>query len=557
MAPNPKTDAPGSGPSEVVPQRAAPIQVFSGLRITSACTSLSRVLGMVRDVATASLFGLGAGGGVMDAFAVAFRVPNVFRRLFGEGALSAAFLPVFARRFERSGPRSAWQLASVLATLLAVGLLLLVLVGEGVCWLAWWQWGDNRLVSLMLGLTAVMLPYLIFICVAAQLSAMLHALGHFTMPALASVVLNVCWITAVCLIAPVITSVPSGQAFILAWFVLLAGVLQLGFLLPVLMGKGFRFEWAWKSSVADLMTIGRTMLPVALGLAITQLNTLADSFIAWSLTQPAGGPTALELFGRKIAYPLEVGAAASIYFGERLYQFPLGVFGVALGTVLYPLLARHAAQEDWAGIRRDLSMAVRLVVVIGLPATVGLIVVARPLTELLFLRGAFNADDAARTARMVACYGTGVWAYCALQIFARGFYAIDDRATPAKIGALMVGLNLALNLTLIWPLAETGLAISTSLCAAVQAGILVCLLSGRLEGLDWPAIRRVTWRSIAATSVMGLMCVAAVSVAPAGEGLSARGARVALPVLGGAAVYYLACRLLGLDELRWVMGKRD
>ena len=147
MSPNSQTAA---GPERSA--AAAPIRVFAGLRITSACTLLSRVLGMVRDIATAGLFGLG-GGGVMDAFAVACRVPNLFRRLFGEGALSAAFLPVFARRFERQGPRAAWQLASVLATMLTAGLLLLVLVGEGICWLAWLRWGEGASARLMLGLT--------------------------------------------------------------------------------------------------------------------------------------------------------------------------------------------------------------------------------------------------------------------------------------------------------------------------------------------------------------------------------------------------------------------
>ena len=555
MPPHSQADSPAAVSADVTAS-AAPIRVLAGLRITSACTLLSRVLGMVRDVATASLFGLGSGG-VMDAFAVAFRIPNAFRRLFGEGALSAAFLPVFASRLEREGPRAAWQLASALAVLLTAVLLVLVVLGEGVCWLAWRRWGDEGSVRLLLGLTAVMLPYVIFICVAAQLMAMLHALGHFTMPALAPVVLNVMWITAVCAVAPTVTSVAARQAYVLAWFVLSSGALQLAVLVPGLVRRGFRLEWAWARTRGDLVVIGRSMLPVALGLGIVQLNTLADSFIAWGLTRPEQGPAVFDLLGRSISYPLEAGAAASIYFGERLYQFPLGIFGVALGTVLYPLLARHAAQENWDGIRRDVSMAMRLVLVIGLPASVGLVIVARPLTDLLFLRGAFTEHDAIRTARMIACFGSGVWAYCALQILVRGFYAIGDRTTPVKIGAGMVGLNLALNLTLVWWIAEAGLGISTSVCAALQSGLMLWLLASRIEGLDWSGMGRVAWRSAAATGMMALVCVGAIAVGPAGESTAIRAARVALPVLSGTLAYWVSCRFLGVDELRWILGGRD
>ena len=203
------------------------------------------------------------------------------------------------------------------------------------------------------------------------------------------------------------------------------------------------------------------------------------------------------------------------------------------------------------------TRAVRLVVVIGLPASVGLMLIAHPLTELVFLRRAFTADDAVRTARMIACYSSGVWAYFALQILTRGFYALGDRMTPVKLGAAMVALNVVLNLTLIWVIAEAGLAVATAVCAGLQSCIMLWLLAGRLEGFAWPALGRVAWRTVVATSAMALVCVAALAIGPVGDGLTIRLTRVALPVFSGAVVYLIACRVLGIEELRWVMRGGD
>jgi len=424
---------------------------MAGARVTSLGTLASRILGMVRDMATAALLGL-SHGGVMDAFVIAFRIPNLSRRLFGEGALAASYLPVVSAELEKDRA-GAWRLVSVGLTWLAILLVVLVVLAEGLCGLVWLVWGDVPGVALLVGLAAVMMPYLLFICLAAQVAATLHALSRFTVPALVPAVLNLCWIVTAWLVAPRLTDDKQAQAYLLAVSVLVAGLLQLGIQLPALRASGFRFDYNWAASRAALGQIVRAMGPMVLGLTITQINTLADSLIAWGLAAAGGPAQQIAWLPGGLHYPMRQGAAAAIYYGERLYQFPLGILGMAVATAIFPLLSRHAARGDRGKLGHDLTLGLRMVLFLGVPAGVGLILLADPLARLLFQRGEFTAHDAARTARMIACYATGVWAYCALPVLVRGYYALGDRMTPVRVGLAAVGLNLALNLLLVWPLA--------------------------------------------------------------------------------------------------------
>jgi putative peptidoglycan lipid II flippase len=317
-------------------------QVLAGLRVTSLGTLASRVLGMVRDMATAALLGL-SGDGVMDAFVIAFRIPNLFRRLFGEGALAASYLPVLSAKLEE-GRNQAWQLTSVTLAWLAAVLAVVVTLAEGACAAAWWMYGDTPGMKLLIGLTAVMLPYLFFICLAAQVSGTLHALAHFSTPALAPTLLNVCWLIAVWLIAPRFTADKETQAYILAVSVVVAGVLQLAAQVPMLRGLGYRFDYNWAASRDALRKIVVSLGPMMLGLAVTQINSFFDSLLAWFLAAPADGPAQIAWLGGAVDYPLRQGAVAAIYYGERLYQLPLGLLGMAVATVIFPLLSRHAAR---------------------------------------------------------------------------------------------------------------------------------------------------------------------------------------------------------------------
>ena len=322
---------------------------------------------------------------------------------------------------------------------------------------------------------------------------------------------------------------------------------------------GFRFEYRWAASRTAVGQIGRNLAPMLLGLAVTQINTLTDSLIAWCLAASPDGPTTIGWLGGAIEYPLRQGAAAAIYFGERMYHFPLGVLGLAVAAAIFPLLSRHAARGDRRQLGRDLTLGLRLVICLGVPAGAGLILLAGPLAQLLFERGQFTPDDTARTARMIVGYAIGVWAFCALPVVVRGFYALGDTKTPVRIGVWVVGLNLALNLTLIWPLAESGLAVATSVSAVVQVLALMTVFSRRRSPLDWPSLAAVTVRTVVGTAVMAAAGYAALrlawQIAP-GEGLSHELARVGLPFVVSVAVYGVVHRLLGGRELGMLLSAR-
>ncbi len=321
-------------------------KLLSATIVTSLGTLTSRVLGLVRDMATAALFGLAAGG-VMDALVVAFRIPNLFRGLFGEGALTASYMPVFAQSLERDR-RNAWRLFVATSLWLAGVLAAAVVVGEVVMGLWAWIVRNNPRVLLLAGLSAAMLPYLVLVCLAAITSATLQALGRFAAAAFAPAVLNVCWIIGVVAIAPRLSADPTAQAYILAACVLIGGVLQWMVLWPALRRAGFQFDHDFDATRDELRQIRRGMIPTALSMAVVQFNTLMDSLVAWGLSAPAGTGATISWLGGA-AYPMKSGAAAALYFGERLYQFPLGLLGIAAATVVFPLLSHHACARRSSG----------------------------------------------------------------------------------------------------------------------------------------------------------------------------------------------------------------
>jgi len=516
-------------------------RLFSGLRIVSLCTLLSRVLGLIRDMGMAALFGLSP---IADHFVVAFSIPNLARRLFGEGALSASFLPVLTRELQKPDRENVWRLVSAVFALLTVSLTALVLVGElGIWGLLKWGSGDTD-IHILLGLTAAMLPYLILICLAAQVSAVLHVLGHFTLPALVPVMLNLFWIATLWLIAPFFAPDALSQAYAIAAAIVVAGSVQVAMQWPLLKKYGYHFRTDWSSAMPRVREIAWATLPVMLGMSTTLINTLADRLIAWGFARFLENP------------PLQEGAAAALYYAQRLYQFPLGVFGVALGTVLFPLLARHAAQQRYDLLRHDLTLGLRLVVAVGFPASVGLVLLARPLATTLFEYGEFDAGDSARTAGLIAAYGCGVWAYCGQLILYRAYYALDDRTTPLRVGLASVAVNLALNLTLIWPLGGEGLAYATTISATLQVIVLTWMIQSRAGQVDGRRLWETVFKSGIATAVMSAACFVAMWVCGEAQGIPSRVLSVVIPVAVSVIVYYAAATLLGMNELKMLLRRK-
>ncbi len=515
--------------------------------VISALTLLSRVLGVVRDAACAAVFGAGL---TWDAFSFAFRVPNLFRRLFGEGALSAAFIPLFTERLA-SGDRAETQLlANRVYSALALLLSALVLLAETGLAAVLIFGSPSARWRLAIALTCVLLPYAVLICLTALLGATLNALQHFAAPAFAPVLLNAIWIITVLIIAPGLAQDDEGRAFVLAFGILAAGALQLGLQVLVLRRHGLRVHPVSRPLSRGVLDIGSAMAPVALGMAAFQFNVLLDGVIAISLASPEGA-THFRLFGESVAYPMEIGANSVLYYSNRLMQMPLGVFGIALATAIFPTLSGQVARKDMDGFAGSVVRGLGLVIFIGVPAGVGLIVLREPLVRLLFQRGEFTPAMTARTATCLLAYSTGLWAYCAIHVLTRGFYSLKRNAVPAYVAGGAVAVNLGLNLALVWRLGEAGLATATAATAALQAVVLALLLAHHVPMRGMARLLSVFWKSAAASAAMAAATVAVTAALPGADSsaILPQGFRLLAAAATGAAVYFLTSLLLRSREL--------
>ncbi len=521
--------------------------LITGTVVTSLGTLASRMLGMLRDRATAALLGA-SGSPVADAFVIAYCTPNLFRRLFGEGALTASFLPVLTTQLDKDA-RTARQLASVVVTWLAVALTGLVAAGELLFGLVWLIWGDVPGVGMLMGLSAAMLPYVLLICIAAQLTTMLYAARHFTVPALTPTLLNIAMLCAAWGVAPWFAPDQVAQAYVLAVAVLVGGMAQVVVQLPTLRRLGYHFDYNWPAAREGLRQIARNLAPMLVGLAVTQVNTFNDRLVAWGLAASPKGPQTIHWLGDAVGYPMKQGAAAVLYYGERFYELPVGIVGMAVAVAIFPVLSRHAARGDRRQLGADMTLGLRLVICLSVPAGVGLILLAGPIARLVLQSGNFGPEDTIRAARVIACYSTGVWAYCASPVVVRGFYALGNAATPVRVAAWMVALNLLLNFTLIWWWAEAGLAVSTSIAAAVQLVVLMAIFSRRQAPLGWWQLAATTARTVLATLVMAGVVYGVLQWTPAGTRLMDQLVQVCVPIVCGAAAYCGTYLLLGGREL--------
>ncbi len=487
--------------------------------LISACTLLSRILGFVRDTLSAAFFGVSP---LWDAFALAFRIPNLFRRLFGEGALTSAFLPAFVERYDSGRKAEAHALLNKLATALALllGLLAAALAGFTLLMPALFP-GDGK-VALEAPLLRIMMPYLAVICVAAILGAALNGMGHYFAPAFAPVLLNLVWIGA-------LFAMPGNVAAV-AWAVVIGGVLELLIMVPPLLARGAPLRPDLDLKDPALRDVGRTFLPIVFGLAPVQINEMVGSFVA------------------QHAIP-GTGAVSSLYYGNQLTQLPLALIGTAVATAVFPLLA--SPKEDFREVFRK---SLRLVLFLAIPATVGLMVLAGPIVSLLFERRAFGPADTERVAGVVFFYSAGLWCYCANTIQVRAFYARKDTATPVKVSALMVLLNFALTMALVWPLREKGIAIASSVTGLATFLALNRLLRKRHGDVDLGPVARTFVRSALASAAMGAAAWGAyrLMLRFPGATIGPQLARALVPIAAGIAVYLALARLLRMDEARFL-----
>jgi putative peptidoglycan lipid II flippase len=524
--------------------------------LVSALTFASRLTGLVRDAVLAAALGLSS---VADAFFIGFLIPNLFRRLFGEGALSAAFIPHYTDLL-RQDRKLAQRFASLVLALLTVTLGLITLLGEGVLLALQWsgRFHDDTLLALRYAM--VMLPYMPLICLVAMIGGILQVHGRFGAPAAAPILLNLVMIVAA-VTGGFVLDLNSMRhtATIVAWSVLVAGVVQLGWQL-IAMWRCEQITLVFAGTGPALRGTLVMMGPMLVGLAVFQINAFLDSVIAFALAAKADGPQTFALFGHVIEYPIRQGAVAALQWSQRLYQFPQGVFGIAIATAIFPALAHAAADTSPAGqarLRTILQHGLRLTMFIGLPASVGLILTRVPLSRVIYERGQFELADAVRVAGILAGYSAAIWAYSMTHVLTRAFYAHKDAATPLRISMVMVAFNLVLNLTLIWSLGAAGLAWATAASATAQ---VVWLLAAIRKHIPHP-VDAYVWRGWIATAalsaVMGLAIAPAVILYdPTAVSRSAAALQLAVMVVGGAAVFTVGALVLRVEELTWLRRRR-
>ncbi len=506
-----------------------PTSMARSLAVVSLATLASRLTGLLRDVVLAWVLGASMSA---DCFFAAFRIPNFLRRIFAEGSMSTAFIPVFTELQAGRGQAAAFRLGSILLSWL---LPLLSLVSTAGVLLApqivsimtpgWLQ--DPEKFSLTVTLTRVMFPYILLISVAALAMGMLNAHGHFAAPAFAPVLLNLAMIASGVAASRLMDQPVLG----IAVGVLVGGVGQILLQLPALRARGFRFHGELAPRDPYLRKVGKLFVPSLVGSTVYQVNMVVITILASLLPE---------------------GSLSYLFYADRLMEFPLGVFAIALGTVALPAMSRQAARGDMEALKQTLGFSFRQVTLLMVPATVGLIVLREPLMEVIFQRGRFDPMATRLSAQALLCYAAGLWFVAQIRVVAPFFYALQDTRTPMWAAMVSLGGNVGFALLLMEPFSHAGLALAVSLAAALQLGILLERLGRKLRGIPWKLLLRYLPKVILASAVMGGGCALAAAYLPWGSGvpLFRRALCLGGTVLLGALLYGGALALLGVEDLK-------
>lgn len=526
--------APEGRPSAAA--RAERAQLVKAAGIIGVATFSSRILGFIRDMVLARLFGAGLAA---DAFFVAYRVPSLLRELFAEGSMSAAFIPIFSEYLARRSRRDAWELASAAFTTLLTILTGICILGIMIApWLvpliAPGFSNDPQRLALTTLLTQIMFPYLLFIGLSALAMGVLNSVRSFAVPAFSPVMFNIAIITCAFLVAPFFAQ----PILAVAIGVVIGGLAQFLVQLPALQRAGFLFAWRTEFGHDGVRRIGWLMAPALVGLSVTQINILVSTILA---SYFPGGPTYL-------------------FYGMRLIQFPLGVFGVALATAVLPSLSSHAANGNLEALRETLGFGLRLIFFIIFPAMVGLILLRVPIVHLFFEHGRFTAADTSGTAAAVLAYAVGLWAFAGVRIVVSAFYALQDTRTPVMVAGVALASNIVLSLALMGPFKHAGLALATAISAMINVGLLVIFLVRRLQALRWQEMFKSHMRVVLASLPIIVAClwVAGLAVWSQPEAWVAKGVMLLVGIGLSVAGYVTVHTVLGSSEMDflWDLVKR-
>jgi len=446
----------------------------------------SRVLGLARNFSIAYFFGA---GDAVDAYNVAARLPVLLRELFAEGSMSAAFVPTFTRTLNDGGPAAAWRLASqvINALLIVTGLIVVagIVFADPLVTLYAGDYGETPgKLELTIQLTRITMPFLTLIALAAVFMGMLNAMRRFFLPALSPAMFNVgliagavasAWVGSVFGVEPIVS---------LAIGFVLGGFGQMAVQWPTLRRAGFRHQWVLNPRDRGLREVLTLMGPGTIGQAAGQINLLVSTILATGLGE---------------------GAISWLMYAFNFMYLPIGIFGVSVSTASIPDLAVHAGTKAWLEMRRVLSAALRLMLMLTVPSSIGLMVLASPIIELTLQYGAFTPDDTRAVAAALLVYAPGLMGYSIVKIATPSFYAMQDARTPVTISIMAVLSNVVLSLALVGPLGYLGLALATTLASTLNAGLLLLLLSRRIEGLDGARVLRAFLKITLASAVMGVV----------------------------------------------------
>jgi putative peptidoglycan lipid II flippase len=443
-------------------------------------TLISRLFGFVRDMIIADLFGARAAA---DAFFVAFRIPNLLRRFTAEGAMTAAFIPVYSEVMEKKGRQGAFPIICNILTILTA--ILIVITAGGIIFAPWIVkiiapgfTHNQHTYELTTLLTQIMFPYLLFISLAAMFMAALNSMGRFFIPAISPALLNIAIIGSALFLYDKLDE----PVMALAIGVLIGGALQLAVQIPSLSRMGFRYVPSFDLKDVATRKIAVLMVPAAFGMAVAEINVFVDTVLASLLPE---------------------GSVSYLFYGNRLVQFPLGVFGVAVGIAALPTMSAEVAKGNKDKLTGLLSHSLRLILFVSVPSTIGLILLANPIINTLFERGQFDETARAGAAFALIMYAVGLVAFAGVKVTVSAFYSLQDTSTPTRVAAWCMALNVALNLLLMGPLQHGGLALATSIASMVNILALLWFLRKRLESIEGYRIVKSGAAMLVASVIMG------------------------------------------------------
>lgn len=500
-------------------------------------TLTSRILGFLRDIVIARLFGVYL---YAQAFVIAFKIPNLFRDLLGEGSANAALVPVFSEYSLKKPKEEFWELANIVLNILLVILMAVTLLGIVfspviVRLIAPGFIASPEKLETTIRLNRIIFPYILLISLAAYSMGILNSLKHFAIPAFAPCLLNISIIVCAMLFGEGITGLASG--------VLIGGVLQLAVQIPILYKKGFKPKLIWQPKNPTVKTIGKLLLPRVLSSSIYQLNNFVDT-----------------IFG-SLAFIVGEGAVAVLYFAYRLILFPVGIFSNAISQAILPTMSHQALEENHDNLRHTLSFSLGLTFFVMVPASIALMILARPIISTLFQGGKFDAYSTDMTAKALFFYSIGLFAYGGTKILQSCFFALKDTVTPTKLAGVSLGTNLILNAALMFPMKVAGLALATSLSGISTFVLLFVVLKKKIGDFHTQEMFASFMRILLASVLMGVVCYFASSrIINLGAHGLIKFLHLAALLLIGLISYLIFCFVLRVPEMHmlwnWII-KRE